>query len=92
MNIFERVKLMNIDEFAEWLDKHTEYDYSTWMLWFDENYCSKCESVCEYIPAFQRVAECCWCELHNKCKFFEDVDGIPDIKHTIKLWLENAEE
>ena len=69
MNTFERIKLMDIDEFAEWLDNHTEYDNSAWMQWFDENYCNKCESIRVYIPDFQRNANCCWCELHKRCKF-----------------------
>jgi hypothetical protein len=92
MTVFEKFKSMNIDEFIEWLDKNGTTDYSPWVLWFDDNYCKKCEPEITYkeILGKEYECECAWCETHdNKCRFFPDVDYALDNKKTIKLWLES---
>lgn len=91
MTKFEKIKSKNIDEFAEWLDKHGAYDYSAWSLWWDENYCSKCEPVTDYVEEFGKECECAWCEINGKCKFFQELDDIPENKYVIKLWLETED-
>lgn len=91
MNRFEKINTKNIDEFAEWLDEHGTYDYSAWAKWWDNNYCLKCESVIAYIPEFDGEHECAWCEINGKCKFFQELDDIPDNKQVIKLWLESED-
>jgi hypothetical protein len=92
MTKFESIKSKNIDEFAEWLDKYGAYDGSEWCEWFDKNYCRKCESEYVYVEMFKNEQPCAWCELHNKCKFFEGVNDIPDNKQIIKMWLETEIE
>lgn len=89
MTIFENIKSKNIDELVEWLDKNGAYDYTPWERWFDKNYCRKCETVCGYLPELNGEHECAWCELHHKCRYFEDMDRIPGRKQTIRLWLES---
>ena len=86
MNRFDRINSKNIDEFSEWLDKYGAYDYSPWMEWWDKNYCRKCE------PEIVDGKEYGWCELHGKCRFFQEMDEIPNHKQTIKMWLEGEDE
>ena len=90
MTVFEYLTSVTIDEFAEWLDKHGMFDGSPWMDLFDNNYCLKCESEIVHIPNIdgERVEEVGWCELHGKCKYFQDMDEVPDNKAIIKMWLE----
>lgn len=98
MTVFESFKTKNVDEIAEWLDKNGIYDGSPWMHWWDKNYCSKCETVIDYVPddegeeTWHIGMECAWCELHDKCRFFQDMDDMPDNKQIIKLWLESEIE
>lgn len=33
MTKFEDINSKNIDEFAEWLNEHGTYDYSSWSKW-----------------------------------------------------------
>lgn len=89
MTVFENLKSMNIDKLSEWIDKHGEFDNSPWIIQFDKNYCSKCESVKGRYEDSERELDFCWCEIYNKCKFFQDIDSVPDTKQMIKLWLES---
>lgn len=85
MNKFEMVRSMNIDELAEWFTNNWLHDNDPVMSWWDNKYCNKCESVivdgCEYA----------WCEVHHKCRYFQDIDDIPNCKQTVKLWLESGD-
>lgn len=102
MTQFDKLKLMNTDEFAEWLDENGMFDGSPWMNWFDKNYCQKCESIkCKYTDAVEKLdifpfndnsIECAYCELEHKCKYFPDMEEVPDMKYIIKLWLNSEEE
>ena len=84
MNIFESIKQMDIDEFVEWLDKCSYTDYAPWIRWWDDNHCRQCESI------FFEDHEYAWCELNDgKCKFYPDMETMPDIKDIIKMWLES---
>ena len=97
MTQFENFKNMDIDAFAEWLDEHGAFDGSSWMKWWDENYCKKCDPIkCHYTevqeklgfkPFYNRSIECAYCELEHKCRFFPDMDELPDNKDIIKMWL-----
>jgi hypothetical protein len=82
-------KSQDIDEFVEWLSENGRYDYSAWEQWWDENYCNKCGWVSAYLEEFDKVCDCAWCEANGKCKYFQELDDIPDIKQIIKLWLES---
>lgn len=102
MTQFDKLKLMTIDEFAEWLYKHRMFDGSPFMDWFDKIYCLKCEPIkCRYTdavekldisPFYEKLIDCAYCELEHKCKYFPDMEEVPDMKYIIKLWLNSAEE
>lgn len=88
MNNFDIFKMKNLDELADWLDKHGAYDNSIWGDWFDKNYCSKCEPV----VTDEFTNEYAWCELNGKCKYFQELDMIPSNKQVVKMWLETEAE
>lgn len=92
MTVFENVKSKNIDEFVDWLDKVGMHDGSPWMKFFDDNYCKKCEpEVADDPDAGWQLCNM-YCELHDKCKYFKDIDNVPSIKQIIKMWLESEYE
>lgn len=106
MNNFEFIKSLSIDELAEWLDKHGNFDSSPWSDWFAKKYCDNCESIkCKYkytekalgfspysYSSYGGDIECAYCELENKCRFFPDLDETPDNLTTIKMWLKENKE
>ena len=111
MTNFKHIQSMNIDEFAEWLDKHGMFDGSPWNDWFSKRYCENCESIkCKYADAEEKLGftpyifgsyggdiECAFCELADetgvkRCRFFPELDDVPDNLEIIKMWLiEEAE-
>lgn len=92
MTIFENFKNKNIDELADWFHEYCSFDDAPWWRWWDEKYCKKCEPKTVYVEAFDRECECAWCELNSNCRFFLDMDDIPDEKQIIKMWLESEGE
>lgn len=98
MTVFEDIHSKDIDGLVEWLDKNGAADGNPWLRWFDKNYCKKCEEVvCESITDcfgdyWSGEHEFAYCELNNKCRYFENMDRVPDRKQTIKLWLESEVE
>lgn len=104
---FERLQSMSIDELAEWLDKNGMFDNSPWLNAFNDKYCEKCESIeCSYTdakeklgltPFYEETFECAYCELADEngvksCRFFPELDDVPDNKEMIKMWLEEEAE
>lgn len=89
MTRFEELKNMNIDEFAEWINKDTQCDDSAWMKWWDSTYCKNCESIRAFVPYLNGEHECAWCEVNGKCRFFPNMSGVPSCKDIVKLWLES---
>lgn len=92
MTVFESFKIKNIDELAEWLDDNWMDDDSPWILWWDKKYCDNCECVlCEAPYYFGGQIECSYCEVNDRCRFFEDrhIDDILDNKAIAKMWLES---
>ena len=89
MKVFDSIKSKNIDELAEWLDKHCDFDSALWWKYWDKNYCNKCESVVTGTNVFGYPLEHAYCEINNNCRFFKDMDDIPDSKQIIKMWLES---
>lgn len=89
MTVFENLKTKNVDEIAEWLDKHCASDQAPWWNFFDNTYCNKCEPEIGHMTAFGKEleCECSWCELNGKCRFFKEMDEVPDGKQIIKMWL-----
>ena len=80
---------MNIDELVEWLDKNGAYEYTPWERWFEKNYCKKCATVVGCPEDLYGEHMCSWCELHRKCRFFQDMSTFPSRKQVIRLWLES---
>ena len=98
MNVFEKFITSDIDTLVMWFDKYSQVNDSHWMNWWDENYCDKCESIVlpteEYrsifgCSSYADTMTCGYCELKGKCKFFPDLDAVPDNKDIIKMWLES---
>lgn len=90
MTVFDNIKNKNIDEIVEWLDKYCYSDLALWWIWWDKNYCNKCELIkTETNNFFGYTKECAYCELNNNCKFFKEMDDIPSSKQVIKMWLES---
>lgn len=93
MTIFEKIKSMNIDELAEYMDKHWTHDNDPSIKWWNKEYCSKCEPVTKYVDYLGREEEYAWCEVNDdRCKFFPELDILPDTKQMMKLWLESEVE
>lgn len=102
MTRFEEFKNMDIEALAKWICENGQFDGSPWCEWWDEKYCSKCESVmCKaeevldklgFEPFYEKDVECAYCELHKKCKYFLDWEEQPDSKDILKLWLESETE
>lgn len=95
---FDKIKSMNIDELSEWLDMYGQIDNSPWIKWWNETYCKSCPSEIGYVVddtgrnQWNIPYECTWCELHGKCKFFQELKDLPDNKEIIEMWLENEYE
>lgn len=103
MTKFESIKSKNIDELAEWIDTYVIFDDSLWMKWWDENYCQKCEVVAMPREEYARIVGwghsdyrggivCGYCEVNGKCRYFQDMDNVPNNKEIIKMWLETEAE
>ena len=107
MTNLQKIKDMSLDELADWLDDNVYVEDAPWMKWWDEQYCSKCESVeCHFMAAQEKLGittllgdtiECAYCELADengvrKCRFFQDLDHVPDHLEIIKMWLEEEAE
>ena len=87
MTQFEKFKNMDIDHLAEWIDEYGQFDSSPWMSWFDEKYCKNCPDIIYKYADDSREFPCSYCEVYNTCKFFPDLDEVPDNKMIIKMWL-----
>ena len=89
MTNFEKIQSMNVEELSEWIDKYGQFDDSPWAERFNELYCSNCESIMCHYEINKRGLPYAWCELYNKCKFFQELDDVPDNKAVIKMWLKS---
>lgn len=92
MTVFDNIKNKNIDEFAEWLDEHCNFDDAPWWEWWDGNYCNKCEPIEIENNAFGYTLDYAYCEISGNCKFFKDMKEIPNSKQIIKMWLKSEEK
>lgn len=92
MNNWTKLKNMSTEDLAEWLDQYGMFDNSPWITWFDQKYCKNCEDImCKYEDG-ERELPCSYCEVYGTCRFFQNLDDIPDNKMTIKMWLESEVE
>lgn len=92
MNNFEKLQSMSVEELVEWIDDNVYSDGAIWWEWFDKKYCDKCESEIVYIDDIcgpNTKHKCAYCEVHDKCRFFPEMNDVPDNKETIKMWLES---
>lgn len=90
MTVFENIKAMDIDKFAEWYEEICAYDNDDPAIkWWNDTYCNRCEQVIGKYLNSDREMDFCWCELYDKCQFFQNMDRVPDSKEMIKAWLES---
>lgn len=90
MTVYENFQNKNIDELVEWIAKHWDFDGAPHWRWWDENYCKKCESIVvrpSELDGYEH--EFAYCELNHNCRFFKEMNDIPDAKQVIKMWLES---
>lgn len=92
MNKFDKIKQMDVDEFARWLDRHTNSDDSDWLKWWDNKYCKNCEPEFAYSTFWNDYGECSYCENYGNCRFFPELSESPDLEQIIKMWLEREED
>lgn len=83
---FQRM-VANIDEFAKWLNENCGDD-AAWILWYDKNYCKECACVnINGEESFDYDADYAYCEIYKKCRFFPDMNEVPDCLEIVKMWL-----
>jgi hypothetical protein len=94
MNNFEKLKAMSVEELAEWLDANGMWDNSPWSKWFNSQYCHNCESIKATVKDDFGKRECkfAYCEVEHKCRYFKDMEDVPDCKEILKMWLESEEQ
>lgn len=96
MNNLKYLQSMNIDQLVEFLNANGHHD-AIWWKWFEEKYCDNCERITVLIPGYDAEETyytpcvCEYCEEHNKCRFFPEMN-LFDTKETIKLWLKEEVE
>lgn len=88
MKKIDEIKCKNIDEFVDWIDENFAFDTAPYMYWFDNNYCKWCQEEKVYDVDCDREVEYAWCEVTGRCKFFQEMDEVPNTKQIIKMWLE----
>ena len=92
MKNVDKIKSKSIDEFAKWLDKYCSFEDSPWVSWWNDKYCNNCPSEIGKFEDSDREVEFAWCELHDKCRFFQDMDCVPNSVQMVKMWLESEED
>lgn len=92
MKVIDKLKSKTMNEFIDWLDEYCRFEDSPWIQWWNKNYCSKCPAIKSKYEDSDRELNFAWCELHDKCKFFPDMDEAPDSKQIIRMWLESEVE
>ena len=91
MRNIDKIKSKSFDEFAKWLDQYCSFEDSLWVKWYNDKYCNNCPSEIGKFEGSDREIEFCWCELYDKCKFFQDMEESPNSLEMIKMWLESEE-
>lgn len=92
MTNYTKIKKMSPEELAEFFSASDCWEDFPWTKWFNTNFCDKCETITRYVPEFKRETRCAYCEINNRCFFFDDEEEVPDSKKIIKLWLESEED
>lgn len=89
MTKYEKIMSMSIDEFASWFANNCENNEDQAFTWYDKTYCSKCEKIKAFCSSKERTEEFAYCELYGKCRFFPELNEVPDVLTTVKLWLQS---
>lgn len=90
MTIYEHLQHKNIDELATWIAKNFPFDVAPWWKYWDEKYCNKCEAVIACVPEFgEDEHKFAYCELNHNCRYFKEMNDIPDDKQIVKMWLKS---
>lgn len=92
MTVFDQIRKMNIDEFAEWFNDHCSHDTDPCVEWWNNTYCKNCNPELGTIEGTQTPLEFAWCELHKKCRFFPNMECIPDSLEMTKIWLKSKSD
>lgn len=89
MDNYDKIRAMDFDEFAAWLDENVPVDGAPWTMWFDENYCRKCDIVkTKYDFGLEECeVECSYCEVNGECRFIPEKSVAESNLEVIKLWL-----
>ena len=88
MKFYDKIRSMTIEEMAQWFEENFDCDNTPWVNAFDKKYCKNCEIVkgkCK--DYYYGDMGFTYCELFDKCHFFENEDGCPSEELMIKLWL-----
>lgn len=88
MTIYENFKNKDIDELTDWIAENCNFDTAPYWRWWDKNYCNKCKTEISADDEGNKK-EYAYCELFNNCRYFKEMDNVPDNKETIKMWLES---
>lgn len=76
----------DIDKLAQLLEDNSQSGYPAWMEWFDENYCSACDTI--EIMDNGRVIKDNPCYIYgHKCPYHPNLDHPPVDQDIIKIWL-----
>ena len=99
MNRYQQFVSLSLEDFVKLIDDYSKTDDAPWLNWFDERYCSKCESVyvsksesaekLGFEPFGDGDVQCAYCEVNNYCRFFPSRES-PSTKEIIEMWLKEA--
>lgn len=91
MKAIDTIKSFTIDEMVDFLDEYSIHDLTPWFIWWDKNYCNKCMEEIKFNPYYERNSEYTYCELNNNCRYFQDLNEVPDSKQVLRMWLETED-
>ena len=89
MTVFEQIKNMDIDEFTAWITVNWLYSGDLVIDWWDKTYCRKCKPEKITFPNIDHEYECSYCGEYDKCRYFTELDKMPDDLMRVKLWLQS---
>lgn len=96
MTNHDNIKSMSLDAFVDFLDKYSIHESTPWSMWWEQNYCGKCNSISvnaekqKELLGFISLKEnidCAYCEIYDHCKYFPEKHEV-SLKDVLKLWLE----
>ena len=75
-------------------------DEVPWEQWFDKKYCKQCPVIKTDAPRDESgyylwgcvPVTCAYCEQNSNCRYFPEIDHIPDTEEVLKMWLNQEED